>query len=49
MTALELVQKYMEIYPNTMVIDKMDEFERIKLAGKIDLLLEMIAEFEDED
>lgn len=39
------LQKILDIldsrYPNTMVTDRMDEFERIKLAGKIELIKEI--------
>lgn len=49
MNALELVEKYMEIYPNAMVLEEMSDFERGKLAGKIELLLEMMADFGEED
>lgn len=30
-----------ELYPDTMVLEKMDEFERGKLAGKVELIKEV--------
>ena len=36
-----LVEKLEEMYPDLMVLDKMDEWERIKLIGKVELIKEI--------
>ena len=36
-----LVKKLEEMYPDLMVLDKMDEWERIKLIGKVELIKEI--------
>ena len=33
-----LVKKLEEMYPDVMVLSKMDEWERAKMAGKIELI-----------
>ena len=38
---LSFVEKFSKLYPDLMVLDRKDEFERIKLAGKVELLQEM--------
>lgn len=35
------IESFEKIYPDLMVLDRKDEFERIKLAGKVELLQEM--------
>jgi len=35
---IELIVALEELYPNTMVIDEISEFERLKLAGKVELI-----------
>ena len=38
-----LVEKLEKMYPDLMVLDKMDEWERIKLIGKVELVKEIKA------
>ena len=35
---MDLVKKLEEMYPDVMVLSKMDEWERAKMAGKIELI-----------
>jgi hypothetical protein len=35
---IELIVALEELYPDTMVIDEISEFERLKLAGKVELI-----------
>ena len=35
---MDLVKKLEELYPDVMVLSKMDEWERAKMAGKIELI-----------
>ena len=37
----KLLDLLKERYPDVMVTDRMDEFERIKLAGKVELIKEI--------
>lgn len=41
--SIEALLSYLKAnYPDKMVLDKIDEFERIKLAGKVELAIELI-------
>lgn len=46
---LSFVEKFSKLYPDLMVLDRKDEFERIKLAGKVELLNEMRAELKKKE
>lgn len=37
----KLIEKLEEWYPDKMVVENIDEFERAKLAGKIELIQEI--------
>ena len=39
-------QYLIENYPDKMVLDNMDEFERVKLAGKVELAQELLSKME---
>lgn len=43
---IDLVAEFEKIYPDLMVLDRMDEFERVKLIGKVELLKEMRSKIE---
>ncbi len=37
----KFIESFEKIYPDLMVLTRIDEFERTKLAGKVELLQEM--------
>ena len=39
----EVIEHFKKLYPDEMVLDKVDEHYRLKLAGKIELINEMVA------
>ena len=42
--SLSDVQRYLEeLYPDKMILDNVDEFDRIKLAGKTELAIELLS------
>lgn len=43
------IENFKKKYPDLMILDKIDEFERIKLIGKVELLNEMTASLKDRD
>ena len=47
---IDLIATLDELYPNTMVVDEISEFERLKLAGKVELIqyLKHLAELKPE-
>jgi len=44
----ELLEYFRKQYPDEMVLDKVDEFDRVKLVGKVELLKEIARWYEDE-
>ncbi len=44
----DVIEHFSELYPDSMVVFEMNEFDRAKLAGKIDLLREIKMFVEEE-
>ena len=44
----EILEHFKELYPDEMVLTYIEEFDRVKLAGKVELLREMVMFIEDE-
>jgi hypothetical protein len=46
---VKFIEKYEKIYPDLMVLDKMDDWHRAKQAGKVELLKEMKLSIKSKD
>ena len=44
----EVIEYFKKQYPDVMVLDEVSEYERLKLAGKVELINEMVKFIEDE-
>ena len=38
----EVIEHFKGLYPDKMTLDKMDEFDRVKLIGKVELIREIV-------
>ncbi len=46
---VKFIEKYEKIYPDLMILDKMDDWHRAKQAGKVELLREMKLSIKSKD
>lgn len=46
---VDFIEKFKKKYPDLMVLSNMNDFERFKLIGKVELLNEMTASLKDKD
>ena len=44
----EVIEHFKNLYPDEMVLTYIEDFERLKLAGKVELIREMVSFMEEE-
>jgi len=44
----DVLEHFKKVYPDEMVLEPITEFDRLKLAGKVELINEMVKFIEDE-